>query len=246
MPKLHSPSVRMLAQELRSWGLTHREIASFVRASVGTVSAWTDGVSVTDLQRLAIYKRRAGMSETGKKRLRAYLKKREYSRKYTRDSLIGEIQEYVGLYGRVPLKREFRHNYAFRRLFGSWNKAIIAAGFEPNKVIFAKRYIATDGHECDSLTESVIDNFLFENGISHERNLKYPNSNKFTVDFVVGKYFIEYFGLAQQNISSYDRSARKKKEICKQFNISLIEIYPWHVSNIRRMKELLLGKLKEA
>ena len=32
-----------------------------------------------------------------------------------------------------------------KKIFSTWNKAVIAAGFKPNPVKFANKYIAEDG-----------------------------------------------------------------------------------------------------
>jgi hypothetical protein len=49
----------------------------------------------------------------------------------------------------------------YQQRFGSWNNAIRLAGFEPNSVIFSKKFLAKDGHVCDSYAEKIIDDWLF-------------------------------------------------------------------------------------
>ena len=59
---------------------------------------------------------------------------------------------------RIPVKKEMYDAYGKARdVFGTWNKAIEIAGYEPNPVMFAKRCVARDGHQCDSLAEKIID-----------------------------------------------------------------------------------------
>jgi len=76
-------------------------------------------------------------------------------------TLIRLIRGFYDKHQRIPLKREFKHYRAARGRFGTWNKTIEAAGFKPNPVMFAKKWIAKDGHKCDSLAEKIIDDWLY-------------------------------------------------------------------------------------
>jgi len=111
-----------------------------------------------------------------------------------------------------------------RKHFGAWNKAIEAAGYKPNPLLFAEKQVAKDGHICDSIAERLIDDYLFEGGIIHERNVPYPEGT-YTADFKVGDQLVEYFGLAGEH-KRYDELKNIKQKIAKGYKISLIEIYP--------------------
>lgn len=143
----------------------------------------------------------------------------------TQDELLNWIKEFYKSNLRIPLKRECSHYHAVRLRFGSWNNAIISAGYIPNPVMFAKKYIANDGHKCDSLAERIIDDYLTRRNINHKRSVAYPNNEKYTADFVVGKNWIEFFGLSGE-LRSYDFLKRKKIKIAKKLGINLIKIYP--------------------
>lgn len=112
-----------------------------------------------------------------------------------------------------------------RIAFGTWNKAVEAAGFKPNQLKFTHKYIANDKHVCDSLAEKIIDDWLFARKISHQRGVYYPNQNKFKTDFKVGNYWIEFFGLTGQ-LKTYDVLKKKKLELIKILRLKLIKIYP--------------------
>ena len=154
---------------------------------------------------------------------------------HTPKELVGIIRNTIQKLGRVPAKRELRGiDNACRRFFGSWNNAIIAAGFQPNRSHDHRMYKriktkAMDGHLCDSISEATIDNWFTENKILHKRNVPYPETNH-TADWSIelrGRViFIEYFGLAKDS-PRYDRSIAKKKTICCKHKIKLIEVYPW-------------------
>ena len=197
--------------------------------SSGSAVLWTRGIILSQNQRREIYRRRVGLSPRGRCVLanlaRTHLVSFHFQQKYTREDLLERIRSFYQENGRIPLKREFNSNRIFRKQFGSWNKAIEEAGFQPNKSIFSRRVIARDGHTCDSFGEMIVDNYLSERNIRHERSISYPHHAKLKVDFVVEGVFIEYFGLAGE-VASYDKHVLQKKKICEKHNIRLVEIYP--------------------
>lgn len=142
-----------------------------------------------------------------------------------KSTLLDSIKEFVKLNGRIPYKWELGNYNAARGRFGTWNNAIKAAGFIPNPVMFAKKYIAKDGDKCDSLAEKIIDDYLSKRNIKHIRNFPYPGNMGFTVDFKVGKNWVEFFGLSGQ-LKKYDELKRKKIALAKEFGLDLIKIYP--------------------
>ena len=148
------------------------------------------------------------------------------------------IREFVLENGRIPFKREFKHAKAARLRFRTWNKAIEAAGFSPNPVMFAKKHIALDGHRCDSLAEMIIDNYLFRRKIKHEKNYPYPGNKGFTVDFKAGDNWIEFFGLRGE-LKRYDLLARRKLYLAKKYNLNLLSLYPKDLFPKGKLQEIL-------
>ena len=131
-----------------------------------------------------------------------------------------------------------------KRKFGSWLKALIDSGILENETRDTGRgtqCLAKDGHLCFSLGEKTIDDFLFDNKIEHSKEPYYPESN-YRADFKVDDCFIEYFGL--YGIPDYDKKIRRKRNIAKQNNIGLIEIYPKDLVNINILGKKLIEKLK--
>lgn len=140
--------------------------------------------------------------------------------------VIKALKYFVKINQRVPFKRELNIYYRPARIaFGTWNKAIQAAGFDPNQQIFTHKYTANDKHICDSLAEKIIDDWLFARKISHQRNLYYPNQKRFKTDFKVGSFWIEFFGLEGQ-LKRYDELKKQKLQLIKKLKLNLIEIYP--------------------
>lgn len=152
--------------------------------------------------------------------------------------ILQEITLFYQKNGRIPFKREYHHYTAARRRFKSWNNAIQSAGLEPNPVMFAKKHIAKDGHTCDSLAEKIIDDWLFARKVLHERSIPYPQEKKFSADFLVGDYFIEFFGLHGQH-KRYDYLRRIKLDLATKSNIQLIEVYPHHLFPKNKLYDVL-------
>ena len=154
-----------------------------------------------------------------------------------------EILKRIGKFNktnnRIPLKREFNHYHAARGRFGTWNNTIKAAGLKPNPVMFAKKYIANDGHKCDSLAERIIDDWLYARKINHKINIPYPGNHKLTVDFVIRDYWIEYFGLSGKH-KRYDELKEKKLELVKAYGIKLIAVYPEHLFPKNILNDILV------
>lgn len=150
-----------------------------------------------------------------------------------------QIIDFYRKKGRIPLKREFYHYTAARNRFGSWNNAIKMAGFDPNPVMFAKKYVANDGHKCDSLAEKIIDDWLYARRIPHEINVPY-NKNNMTADFRVNGILIEFLGL-QGELRSYDRLVKVKKKLWKENRLKVIQIYPHHLLPKNKLDQVLKG-----
>ena len=113
---------------------------------------------------------------------------------------------------------------SYKEVFGSWFKVLIAAGVLENdaqKMNFGYRCLANDGHECNSLAEKSIDDWLHLNNIPHEKEPAYP-TGFFRGDWKVDKIFIEYWGL--RGNEDYDNKIFIKREVLKDYNIPLIEI----------------------
>ncbi|MBI4039275.1 hypothetical protein HY388_00415 [Candidatus Daviesbacteria bacterium] len=154
-----------------------------------------------------------------------------------KEIIIEQIQSFYKKTGRIPLKREFSQHKAARLRFGSWNAAIIAAGFNPNPVKYAKKYIANDGHKCDSLTEKIIDDWFYARKILHDRNIPYGKDNM-TADFKVNGCLIEFFGLKGE-VKAYDALIARKKKFWQQQRLNVISIYPKDLFPNNKLDQIL-------
>ncbi len=172
--------------------------------------------------------------------------------KYTSQNLTDIIGQKAKELQRVPTRREMeRIGNSCKRVFGSWNNAVIATGLKPNRSHNQRMYKcakikAIDGHLCDSVSEAIIDNWLIKNKIAHKINVSYPKT-RYTADWVISingqKVFIEYFGLANDS-PRYDRTIRKKKAFCRKHKLALIEIYPQDIYPKKNLNNRLKNKFK--
>ena len=162
---------------------------------------------------------------------------KDINQSVNRDEVLAWIGNFYQENGRIPLKKECPHEKAARVVFGSWNKAIKTAGFSTNLVMFAKKYLAKDGHKCDSLAEKIIDDWLTAKKISHKIHIRYDGT-KFTSDFLVGNTYIEFFGLEGQ-LKRYDKLKKEKLDLIANRNLKLISIYPEHLFPKSKLDALL-------
>ncbi len=245
----HDVALREHARVLRREGKTHREIRQHLGISLGSAWLWTLGITLTLDQKKDIQIRRnlTTFTPERRKKIREYARKNlapyQYKKKFTDEDLLGTIRKFTILYGRIPLKREIGNRRIFRQRFGTWNNAIQLAGFEPHRVLFAEKVFARDGHRCDSLSERIIDDWLFDHGIPHEREVRY-GSTRMRSDFsIFQNTVIEFFGLAGIQ-HKYDQLIEKKKRICKKLNLRLIALYPDDIFPDRRLHECLDAIIK--
>lgn len=174
-------------------------------------------------------------------------------RRNTPQQLIDIIKQAARELKRIPAKRELREiDSSCVRTFGSWSNAIIAAGFQPNRSHSQRMYKRTktqalDGHLCDSVSEALIDNWLTENNISHERDIPYPGTNH-KADWAVflggSEIFVEYFGLAKDS-PRYDRTIEIKRTLCRKYGLNLVALYPQDLYPIKRLDNKLKNKFKD-
>ena len=134
-----------------------------------------------------------------------------------------------------------------KKKFGTWFKCLASSNVLPEGVLRTNRgvrCIAADGHECHSLDEQYIDNWLHAQGISHEREPMYPRHKEFNAsgrrraDWRVGDAFVEYFGLVGAPI--YDEKLSEKIKLSRACDFTLICIYPGDLGSLDKFLPALL------
>lgn len=161
----------------------------------------------------------------------------------TKEKLIEEINNFVITNGYVPTSKMNPCWMSMSKsYFGSWNNMIKSLGHEPHNQKYGKgSYKCKDGDIADSISEMIVDNWLYENRIDHERRKKYHNSKR-NCDFWTIKdgneFWIEYFGLAGED-EQYDIAIEEKRKISKDNNLNLIEIYHYDLYPVNMLSEKL-------
>jgi hypothetical protein len=223
-----SKSICEEAIRLRRAGFSHRDIANKLKISLGSAFKHTKEIKLTPSQHLALMRRNIPKPTMNQKIKGGKNNPHKFMVKYAKEDLIKIVKNFVKKEKRIPTKREVPQYRAFLRVFGTWNNEIRAAGFQPNSNIFTKKFIANDGHKCDSLSEKIIDDWLWAKKINHQINVSYPENKKLTVDFLIKDYWVEFFGLSGE-LKKYDTSKTIKIKLAKKYKLKLIEIYPRHL-----------------
>lgn len=219
-----SKNLIKLCQEHRKKGLSHRDISRILDLSLGSIFKYTKNIRLSQKQHLYLKNRNVYQFSAKDCYLGGKNTSSKFEAKYSQNDLVGNIKEFYIKNNRIPTKREIMSHKPYVRMFGSWNKAIVEAGFKPNPIGFASRKFSKDGHKCDSFAEFIIDNWLSTNNIDHTIHEYYPNSNM-SSDFTIGNIRIEFIGLAGV-IKKYDELLKKKRSLIKKLNIKVVEILP--------------------
>ena len=165
--------------------------------------------------------------------------RRKKSKIEKQKEILKRIKTFYKIEGRIPTKKE-KPGLArsAQDIFETWNEAIKTAGFKPNPVMFAKKYIANDGHKCDSFSEKIIDDWLYLRKIQHKRNVPYPENSSLIADFVTKNEWIEFFGLAGE-IKEYDKILKIKQALARKYQLPLLEIYPRDLFPVNKLATIL-------
>lgn len=112
-------------------------------------------------------------------------------------------------------------------------------------------YIANDGHKCLSKSELLIDNFLSEYKIPHEKEINYAHDKKLNskgnlrCDFLINDVYVEFAGI--WNNKKYTARLKRKQRIAKKMKKTLVILYINDIftngqRNDKRMLSLLVPK----
>jgi len=165
---------------------------------------------------------------------------------HTDEFLESEFHRFVSERGRIPTYIEFNNSeypsfWCYQNRFGSWNKAVISYGYEPNDI--NRKYILDDGEICASSYEFDISTWLKSININYIRNVKYIDfidkyKGKMDCDYVIPyngiTWYIEMAGfLSGNDFSKYSSEEKNyffklmyKKKLLKRQGLNYIIIKP--------------------
>lgn len=158
-----------------------------------------------------------------------------------RDQKLLTVREAVSVLAAMP-----RHLCGFESVLHFLSAAGLEDVAQPTKGR-GKRTISTCNHLCLSMGERDICEFLFANGIEHEKEPFYADlltkdePNVFggmRGDYLVGQTVIEYAGLSGN--SEYDSKIALKISLCASNGINLIVVYPNELNQLSEKLSPLL------
>ena len=130
------------------------------------------------------------------------------------------------------LSEQFKKN-SYKAKFGSWFKALLKANIlegDVRKLPRGTMCLAVDGHQCLSIAEKNVDDWLSKHKIEHKKEIKYPKDDDLNPLGLLRSdwqlqdgTFVEFFGL-KGNVD-YDKKTELKVELCKKLDLKLIKIF---------------------
>ena len=171
-------------------------------------------------------------------------------KQYNRETLLQDIKNIYYKLGRTPLLTELRlyglpSERTMLRYFPEGYSGICKQlGMPENHRCFGKSnaYYSKNGDICLSIVELVITDFLIDNNIKYYKEELYRdvfNIQEFgtkRIDWRLNNNIvIEYFGM--MNNEEYKKSALEKINLCKKYNINLIELYPENIKDLKNILE---------
>ncbi|OMC96226.1 hypothetical protein MKX34_23975 [Paenibacillus sp. FSL R5-0636] len=154
------------------------------------------------------------------------------------EELLSELRRFRIETGRSPSTRDqLAYGWAtFQVRFGGWNNALTKAGLPLNENIYGNKTYGKDGLLYDSISESIVADWLYDNGVHYQAHV--PYFGKLIADFKVGPYYIEFFGLPK--LPEYADRMKLKRSLCLRRGYLLIELFSEDLTNL----DVKLGFLK--
>jgi len=175
---------------------------------------------------------------------------------YDKEKLIRDLKDFALFLGRTPLaqeiseNKEMAHHNTYGRCFNGYVNACQVAGLEPNysgNIFSNNTYRSKNNDLCLSHPELIITNLFIDNSLGYEKEVYY---SAFTDDircgykrcdwFLANDIIVEYFGLQRKEF--YQKRTEEKQKICKDNNLTLLELYP---EDMKHGLKGLINKFKE-
>lgn len=172
------------------------------------------------------------------------IKKDYKARRFDNDVLLQQLKDLYNILQRTPKYDELLQYglpsfQTYYRYFGNYKNACVQAGIPPIENLFgkSKSCMVADNIVCLSEKEYVITTFLLEHNIIFEKEKRYseifPNDTRCgqkRCDWYINGDIVEYFGMPEKE--SYQERIQLKRQICKDNNTILLEIYEEDINNL--------------
>jgi hypothetical protein len=167
--------------------------------------------------------------------------------KFDKDGLLNDLKQLSLELGRTPLIEElFSHDIAssktYERYFGGYRQACIGAGLDINISSYGNNvcYLSKNKDICFSKSELIITNFLIDSNINYKKEFSYKDvvadtrcTTKKMDWFLDDKIIVEFWGFPKEG--SYKANMDQKRAICRDYNITLIEIFSKDIRNLSKV-----------
>lgn len=154
---------------------------------------------------------------------------------YEDSFLESEFHRFVQENGRVPVISEFNASeypsfWCYQHRFGSWNKAVVSYGYEPNDL--NRKYILDSGEICASSYEFDISTWLNNYNFSYNRDVDYINfienyKGKMNCDYVINYnnkiWYVEMAGFLSDTTFAKLSLAERKYFFKLEYKIKLLK-----------------------
>lgn len=170
-------------------------------------------------------------------------------KQFNKDELLEEIKKVYKRLGRTPLLTELRiyglpSERTIARYFdGGYRKLCSELGWDWNYKVFGRDGLSKsiNGDLCFSKAEKIITDFFITNNIPYSKKeesykdvFKIEEFKTRRMDWLIyEKIPVEYFGCMGNY--AYADKANKKIELCKKYNLPLIDIYPETLENLKEI-----------
>lgn len=111
---------------------------------------------------------------------------------------------------------------------------------------YPSKYLCLDGHYARSLSEVIVDNCLYINGVNHDSEgeilKKNTGERRFKFDWYLpdSKIFIEFFGYSGKK---YYKNRKDKEKFYKRHRLAMISLEPDDLADIEKSLKNKLGKI---
>lgn len=130
----------------------------------------------------------------------------------------------------------------YEQTYGSWFRTLVELGIVvgAQKIgLYGCRSLASDGHECNSLLELNVEQFLISKGIAHAKEPKYPVHPELNArgllraDWKIGSVYVELLGLMSK--VEYREKIERKRRLAAELSLQVIELLPLDLARMERI-----------